>query len=214
MITAVQTRHYTDANNVFVNGLSAGGAMAAVMLSTYPEVFAAGAVIAGLPFAVADTVPEAFDRMRGHGGPPPEALAELVKNASAHTGPWPRLSVWHGSADNTVDQLNASALLILAEKSACLMASPASFVGRGSFAISMRSVSTSAHFPSSPVTSRAACRLMRPILAVPKITGMNKVRLASIKLLLSEVQSLQSANQETGQTRPAQLGPPVTKQTF
>jgi len=111
MVTAVQTRHYTDANNVFVNGLSAGGAMAAVMLSTYPEVFAAGAVIAGLPFAVADTVPEAFDRMRGHGGPPPEALAELVKNASAHTGPWPRLSVWHGSADNTVDQLNASALL-------------------------------------------------------------------------------------------------------
>ena len=111
MITAVQTRHKTHADKVFVNGLSAGGAMAAAMLATYPEVFAAGAVIAGLPFAVADTVPEAFDRMRGHGGPAPEALPELVKNASAHTGPWPRLSVWHGSADNTVDQVNASALI-------------------------------------------------------------------------------------------------------
>jgi poly(hydroxyalkanoate) depolymerase family esterase len=111
MITAVQTRHRTAADKIFVNGLSAGGAMAAVMLATYPDVFAAGAVIAGLPFAVAHTVPEAFDRMRGHGGPAPERLAQFVKNASAHTGPWPRLSVWHGTADTTVDQLNASALI-------------------------------------------------------------------------------------------------------
>lgn len=111
MVTAVQMRHRTDGDKVFVNGLSAGGAMAAVMLATYPDVFAAGAVIAGLPFGVAQTVPEAFDRMRGHGGPASERLADLVKNASAHTGPWPRLSVWHGTADNTVDQLNASALI-------------------------------------------------------------------------------------------------------
>src|SRR5437660_9452700 len=41
------------------------------------------------------------------------------------------------------------------------MASPASLVGSGSFAISMRSVSTPAHLPSSPVTRRAACRLIR-----------------------------------------------------
>ena len=111
MITAVQRRYHTDPDKVFVNGLSAGGAMAAAMLASYPEVFAAGAVIAGLPFAVADSVPEAFDRMRGHGLPAPEALPELVKDASAHIGPWPRLSVWHGSADNTVDPLNASALI-------------------------------------------------------------------------------------------------------
>jgi poly(hydroxyalkanoate) depolymerase family esterase len=111
MITAVQTRHGTDAGRVFVNGLSAGGAMAAVMLATYPDVFAAGAVIAGLPFGVANTIPEAFDRMRGHGVAAPERLAQLVRDASAHTGPWPRLSVWHGTADNTVDQLNASALI-------------------------------------------------------------------------------------------------------
>ena len=111
MITAVQTRHRADTDRIFVNGLSAGGAMAAVMLATYPDVFAAGAVIAGLPFGVAHTVPEAFDRMRGHGSPAPERLAELVREASAHSGPWPRLSVWHGTADSTVDQLNASALI-------------------------------------------------------------------------------------------------------
>jgi poly(hydroxyalkanoate) depolymerase family esterase len=111
MMTAVQMRHRTNGDKVFVNGLSAGGAMAVVMLATYPEVFAGGAVIGGLPFGVAHSLPEAFDRMRGHGGPTAERLAELVKNASGHTGPWPRLSVWHGTADQTVDQLNAAALI-------------------------------------------------------------------------------------------------------
>jgi poly(3-hydroxybutyrate) depolymerase len=43
--------------------------MAGAMLATYPEVFAGGAIIAGLPFGSAQTIPEAFDRMRGHGGP-------------------------------------------------------------------------------------------------------------------------------------------------
>jgi len=111
MVKGVQDQHRTDPQRVFVTGLSAGGAMAAAMLATYPEVFAGGAVIAGLPFGVASSVPEAFDRMRGHGGPRSEALADLVSAASPHTGRWPTLSVWHGNADQTVDQSNASALV-------------------------------------------------------------------------------------------------------
>lgn len=111
MVGAVTSRHETDPHRVFVTGLSAGGAMAAVMLATYPDVFAGGAVIAGLPFGVAGSVPEAFDRMRGHGGPPPATLSDLVRAASSHSGEWPILSVWHGSADQTVDKSNASALV-------------------------------------------------------------------------------------------------------
>ena len=111
MLSAVQGRHGTDSQRVFVTGLSAGGAMAAVMLATYPEAFAGGAVIAGLPFGVAQSIPQAFDRMRGHGGPRPAELANLVRAASSHRGPWPTLSVWHGSADQTVDPSNASALV-------------------------------------------------------------------------------------------------------
>jgi poly(hydroxyalkanoate) depolymerase family esterase len=111
MVNAVQDQHGTDAQRVFVTGLSAGGAMAATMLATYPDVFAGGAVIAGLPFGTARSIPEAFDRMRGHGGPHPTALADLVRGASSHSGKWPILSVWHGSADHTVDQSNASALV-------------------------------------------------------------------------------------------------------
>ena len=42
-----------DRRKVFVTGLSAGGGMASVMLATYPEVFAGGAIIAGLPYGCA-----------------------------------------------------------------------------------------------------------------------------------------------------------------
>jgi len=111
MVAAAQIAHGTDPARVFVTGLSAGGAMTAVMLATYPDVFAGGAVIAGLPFAVARSVPEAFDRMRGHGGPRRSELAGLVRAASQHSGGWPTLSVWHGDADLTVAPSNAAALV-------------------------------------------------------------------------------------------------------
>ena len=44
------SEHRIDKHRIFVTGLSAGGAMTSVMLATYPEVFAAGAIIAGLPY--------------------------------------------------------------------------------------------------------------------------------------------------------------------
>ncbi len=50
---------------IFVTGLSAGGAMAAVMLATYPELFAGGAIIAGVAYGCASGVAEAFDCMGG-----------------------------------------------------------------------------------------------------------------------------------------------------
>jgi poly(3-hydroxybutyrate) depolymerase len=56
-------------------------------------------------------MPEAFDRMRGHGGPTAAGLADLVSSATGHPGPWPTISVWHGSADTTVDASNADAII-------------------------------------------------------------------------------------------------------
>lgn len=111
MVAAVQQAHGTDPGRIFVTGLSAGGAMAAVMLAAYPEVFAGGAVIAGLPFGIARSVPEALERMRGEGIPPERRLGELVRGASGHSGPWPTLSVWHGSDDRTVSPDNGRALV-------------------------------------------------------------------------------------------------------
>lgn len=111
MIAKVVAEHSIDGRRVFVTGLSAGGAMAAAMLATYPEVFAGGAIIAGLPYASAATIPEAFDRMRGHGGPTGKELELRVRNASAHKGPWPTLSIWQGTADRTVVPSNTNAIV-------------------------------------------------------------------------------------------------------
>jgi poly(hydroxyalkanoate) depolymerase family esterase len=94
-----------DPARVYVTGLSAGGAMAAVMLAAYPEVFAAGAVVAGLPVGAADNAQEAFWAMRGalRGR---EELAERLRRTAAGGEP-PPISIWHGDADATVLQANA-----------------------------------------------------------------------------------------------------------
>jgi hypothetical protein len=74
-------------------------------------VFAAGAVIAGLPFGVATNVREALNGMFQSPSRPAAELGDLVRNASNHQGPWPKLSVWHGSADRTVNPANANEIV-------------------------------------------------------------------------------------------------------
>src|SRR5664279_2200313 len=103
MIARMVGDHKVDERRIFVTGLSAGGAMTSVMLATYPELFAAGAVIAGLPFGVASNVREALSGMFQSPARPAAELGDLVRGASPHKGPWPKISVWHGSADRTVN---------------------------------------------------------------------------------------------------------------
>jgi poly(hydroxyalkanoate) depolymerase family esterase len=111
MIAKMVSDQAIDARRVFVTGLSAGGAMTSVMLATYPDVFAGGAIIAGLPYGAAANVQQAFASMAQ--SPPRSARAwgDLVRNASPHKGSWPRISVWHGSADSTVAPSNAREIL-------------------------------------------------------------------------------------------------------
>ncbi|TIM38349.1 PHB depolymerase family esterase [Mesorhizobium sp.] len=111
MIETMVLAHGLDRGRIFITGLSAGGAMASAMLACYPEIFAGGAIIAGLPYGSAKTVPEAFDRMRGHGMPSERQLQKALRDASPHQGPWPSISVWHGSADQTVVSSNADAII-------------------------------------------------------------------------------------------------------
>jgi poly(hydroxyalkanoate) depolymerase family esterase len=100
-----------DRRRIFVTGLSAGGAMTSVMLAAYPEIFAGGAIIAGLPYGVASNVREALNGMLQSSARPAGELGDLVRHASNHKGPWPRVSVWHGSADHTVNPANADAIV-------------------------------------------------------------------------------------------------------
>lgn len=100
-----------DPRRIFVTGLSAGGAMANVMLSAYPDIFSGGAIIGGLPYGVAGTVGEAFERMQGRNPPTAAKLQSVLKGASSHRGPWPSVSIWHGTHDQTVRPRNADQIV-------------------------------------------------------------------------------------------------------
>jgi poly(hydroxyalkanoate) depolymerase family esterase len=111
MIARMARDHSIDPDRIFVTGLSAGGAMTSAMLATYPEVFAGGAIIAGLPYGIASNVQQALNGMFQSPARPARELGDLVRNASRHKGPWPKVSVWHGSADKTVNPSNASEIV-------------------------------------------------------------------------------------------------------
>jgi poly(hydroxyalkanoate) depolymerase family esterase len=113
MVDTAVERFGSNPRRVFVAGLSAGGAMAAALLAAYPDVFAGGAIVAGLPVGAASSATEALARMaNAEHGRTGEALAQRVREAASEgfAGPWPRVSIWHGLADDVVDPANARLL--------------------------------------------------------------------------------------------------------
>lgn len=111
MIERMVLDHDVDRRRIYITGLSAGGAMTCVMLAAYPEIFAGGAIVAGLPYGCATTVQEAFDVMFQGRARPARDWGDLVRAASPHQGPWPKISVWHGSADPTVKPVNGEEIV-------------------------------------------------------------------------------------------------------
>ena len=110
-VDKLKADHASDPARVYVTGLSAGAAMTAVMLATYPEVFAGGAIIAGVPYNCGTGLTNAFSCMNPGSDLTPAQWGNKVRAASSHTGPWPRVSIWHGDADTTVRPANANELV-------------------------------------------------------------------------------------------------------
>ena len=84
--------HGADPNRVYIAGLSAGGAMAAVVAGLYPDIFAALGVHSGLAAGAAQDMLSAFGAMR--------------RGAKGQTAPALPTIVFHGSADKTVHPAN------------------------------------------------------------------------------------------------------------
>ena len=95
MTRSVIERWQIDPERVYVAGLSAGGAMAAILGEAYPELFAALGVHSGLPTGAASDMPSAFAAMKGG------AAAR-----AASTIPGPPTIVFHGDQDATVHPVN------------------------------------------------------------------------------------------------------------
>src|SRR6195952_939481 len=93
-----------DASRVYVVGLSAGGAMAAILAAPYPELFAAVGVHSAPPYRAASTVLNASRAMAGLSGPP-----SAPRPASA---PMPPLVIFHGTRDHVVSSVNAERLAV------------------------------------------------------------------------------------------------------
>lgn len=100
LVRAIVAEHALDGSRVYVAGLSAGGAMAAVLARACPETFAAFGVHSGLPAGAAGDLPAALSAMSR--GP-----ADEFKASAPHRLP---CIVFHGDGDATVHCRNGDAL--------------------------------------------------------------------------------------------------------
>jgi poly(hydroxyalkanoate) depolymerase family esterase len=96
MTREVAKRYGIDGRKIYAAGLSAGGAMAAVMGATYPELFAAVGIHSGLPVGSAHDLPSAFAAMRGTRPAHASGAAREIVPAI----------VFHGDRDATVHPSN------------------------------------------------------------------------------------------------------------
>jgi feruloyl esterase len=108
----MQQHYAVDSNRIFVTGLSAGAAMAVVMLATHPESFKGGAIFAGGAYKLATN---AFASAGVMAGTKKLSKEELVKNVveqnPTYKGPYPNLIVYQGLNDFVVNHKNAALLI-------------------------------------------------------------------------------------------------------
>jgi poly(hydroxyalkanoate) depolymerase family esterase len=112
MIEHSVERHGIARDRIFIQGLSAGGAMANALLVTYPGLFSAGQIIGGLPFGAARDAMSALSVMKSGSRRSRQEWGDLARAAAgggAH--PRPAISIWQGKADRVVAPANAEALL-------------------------------------------------------------------------------------------------------
>ena len=110
MITYTEQHYGGNPNQVYVTGASSGAMMTNVMLGDYPDVFKAGAAFMGVPFGCFFTgTVDGWNSACADGqiSMTPQAWGNMVRNADpGYSGPRPRVQLWHGTADTTLNYEN------------------------------------------------------------------------------------------------------------
>jgi len=106
IVRQVIDEYQIDARRVYVAGLSAGGAMAAIMGHEYPELFAAVGIHSGLPVGAAHDVASALALMKTA-----QSMFTPVAGTATLTPRAVPVIVLHGDADRTVNPANADRLI-------------------------------------------------------------------------------------------------------
>lgn len=100
-------------SKIFVTGLSAGGAMANVLLANYPNLFDSGAILSGIPFKAANDITTAYVAMQGKVEKTPEEwVAAISENNPNYKGKYPKVAIFHGVDDPFVNIKNAKIIEI------------------------------------------------------------------------------------------------------
>ncbi|MFC8298115.1 PHB depolymerase family esterase [Micromonospora orduensis] len=106
MVDYVKQRYAADPTRIFATGTSSGAMMTNVMLGDYPDVFAAGASFAGVPFACFATGGSSewnSECANGQLIKTAQQWGDLVRGAyPGYTGQRPRMQIWHGTNDETL----------------------------------------------------------------------------------------------------------------
>jgi acetylxylan esterase len=108
MVTYAEQHFNGDPNRVYATGVSSGAMMTNVLLGDYPDVFKAGSAFAGVPFACF-AGPNSWnsDCASGLITKTPAQWGDLVRAANpGYTGARPRMQLWHGTADETLNYVN------------------------------------------------------------------------------------------------------------
>ncbi|HEX4703097.1 MAG TPA: PHB depolymerase family esterase [Pseudonocardiaceae bacterium] len=107
MVQYVEQHNNGDPSRVYVTGASSGGMTTDVMLGDYPDVFKAGAAFMGVPFACFATTDGSMWNTQcanGQISKTPQQWGDLVRGADpGYSGPRPRVQLWHGTADGTLN---------------------------------------------------------------------------------------------------------------
>ena len=109
MLSYVQSHYTIDSGRIFVTGASSGAMMTNVMLGDYPDVFKAGAAFMGVPFGCfATTDGSSWNSACANGqiSKTPAAWGDLVRAAFSYGGARPRMQLFHGTADSTLNYNN------------------------------------------------------------------------------------------------------------